>query len=72
MRDSFMTSSYGDWSFGEDPTVKELEAYAAEMFGVEDTAYVLTATFGNLCALFTAGQPGEELIARDGSHLIKH
>ena len=67
-----LTSPFGDWSYGEDPTVKQLEAYAAELFGTQEAAYVLSSTFGNQCVLLTAGKPGQELIIRDESHIIAH
>ena len=72
MRDSFLTNAYGDWNYGEDPTVKELENYAAELMGTEEAAYTPSATFGNNCALLTAGSPGTEFLARDESHIIRH
>ncbi len=72
MRESILTSQYGDWSAGEDETVKELEAYAASIFGVETAAYTPSATFANQCALLTAGRPGEQVIIRDGAHIIQN
>ena len=72
MRESVLTSPYGDWKYNEDSTIKELEAYAAELFGAEEAAYVVSATFGNQCSLLTAGRPGEELITRDEAHIIGH
>ena len=41
----------GDDVMGEDPTVNELEAYAADLFGKEDALFVPTGTMGNLCAI---------------------
>lgn len=67
-----MTSAYGDWTYGEDETVIELERYCAEIFGKEEGAYVPSGVFGNQCALLTAGGPGQEVLIRDQGHIIEH
>ena len=41
----------GDDVMSEDPTVNELEAYAADLFGKEKALFVPTGTMGNLCAI---------------------
>jgi threonine aldolase len=44
-------ASTGDDVMREDPTVNELEAYAADLFGKENALFVPTGTMGNLCAI---------------------
>lgn len=41
----------GDDVMGEDPTVKKLEEYVANLFGKERALFVPTGTMGNLCAI---------------------
>lgn len=41
----------GDDVMGEDPTVKALEIYAADMFGKERALYLPTGTMANICAI---------------------
>ena len=41
----------GDDVMGEDTTVNNLEAYAADLFGKERALFVPTGTMGNLCAI---------------------
>ena len=41
----------GDDVMSEDPTVNELEEYAADLFGKEKALFVPTGTMGNLCAI---------------------
>lgn len=70
--EAIITSSYGDWSYNEDETVKELEAYTAKLFGKEDAAFVVSGVFGNQCCILTATNPGDEIIIKEASHMIKH
>jgi hypothetical protein len=41
----------GDDVFGEDPTVLELESYAANLFGKEKALFVPSGTMGNLISI---------------------
>jgi len=41
----------GDDVMSEDPTVNELEEYAADLFGKEKALFLPTGTMGNLCAI---------------------
>lgn len=59
MRETILTSSYGDWTYNEDDTVKELEEYTAKLFGKEDAAYVISGVFGNQVCILTATSPGD-------------
>ena len=58
----------GDDVFGEDPTVNCLEAVAAERVGKEDALFVPSGTMGNLAALLTHCDRGDEAIMGDQAH----
>lgn len=58
----------GDDVYGEDPTVNKLEAMAAERMGKEAALFVVSGTMGNLTALLTHCQRGDEVIVGDKSH----
>lgn len=58
----------GDDVYGEDPTVNKLEAMAAERMGKEAALFVVSGTMGNLTALLTHCQRGDEAIVGDKSH----
>nr|WP_255945227.1 beta-eliminating lyase-related protein [Brucepastera parasyntrophica] len=53
MRDAMANAVVGDDVYGDDPTVIELEAYAASLTAKEAALFVPSGTFGNQLALFT-------------------
>mmetsp|Transcript_30085 Transcript_30085/g.61379 ORF Transcript_30085/g.61379 Transcript_30085/m.61379 type:complete len:347 (-) Transcript_30085:44-1084(-) len=60
----------GDDVFGEDPTVLDLEAYAADLFGKERALFVPTGTMGNLVAILAhCHGRASEIIIGSGSHI---
>ena len=68
MRHAMATAVVGDDVYGEDPTVNELEALAADMLGHEAGLFVTSGTQGNLIALLTHCQRGEEAIMGEDAH----
>ena len=72
MREAMMTAPVGDDVYGDDPTVNELEALAAEMTGKEAALFVCSGTMGNQLAIMTHTHAGEEIIAGLQSHIIQH
>jgi len=48
MRVAMKNAAVGDDVFGDDPTVNELEEYAAKLFGMESALFVSSGTQGNL------------------------
>ena len=61
----------GDDVYNEDPTVKELERRAAEMFGKDAALFVPTGTMGNLIAVMThCNRRGSEAIVGDMAHVF--
>src|SRR5579864_4343437 len=70
MRRAMYEAELGDDVYGEDPTVNRLQQRAAEMLGKEAGLFVSTGTMGNLTALLTHCQRGDEIILGDRSHIF--
>jgi threonine aldolase len=68
MLDAMARAPLGDDVFGEDPTVRALEAHAAHVLGKEAALFVPSGTMGNLLATMTHTQPGDELICGPAMH----
>lgn len=68
MREAMATAQVGDDVYGEDPSVNELEQLAADMLGFEAGLLVSSGTQGNLTALLTHTQRGDEVIMGNDSH----
>ena len=71
MREAMMNAEVGDDLLGDDPTVKRLEAIAAERLGKEAAVFVASGTMGNLVSLLTHCQRGDEAIVGDMSHMVQ-
>ena len=72
MRQAMADAEVGDDVFGDDPTVKKLEARAAELAGKEAALYVPSGTMGNLVAVLTHTRPGDEIVLGDQSHIFQY
>ena len=72
MRDRGRTADVGDDVYGEDPTVNELEARAAERVGMDAALFVPTGTMGNQIAARVHTDHGQEVIADRQSHVVKY
>lgn len=72
MRDAMYNAQVGDDVYRDDPTVAELECFAAELVGMEAALFVPSGTFGNQLALFTHCRRGDEVILGDDSHIVVH
>jgi threonine aldolase len=70
MREAMYRAELGDDVFCEDPTVNRLEELAAERLGKEAAVLVTSGTQGNLVALLTHTQRGDEVICTEGSHIL--
>lgn len=68
MREAMASAVLGDDVFGDDPTVKQLEAESADMLGKEAGLFVASGTQGNLVALLTHCARGEEAVLGDKAH----
>ena len=72
MREAMAYAKVGDDVFGEDPTVNELQAYTADLLGKEQGLYCTSGTQTNQLALKTHTQPGDEVIAEEGCHILNY
>jgi threonine aldolase len=72
MREAMANAAVGDDVYGDDPTVRELEAYAASLAGKEAALFVPSGTFGNQLALFTHCPRGSEVILDEQCHIVQH
>jgi threonine aldolase len=70
MRQAIASAEVGDEQKREDPTVNALEARAAELLGQEEAVYLPTATMANEIALRLHGEPGDEVLAEEHSHIL--
>ena len=69
MLEAMFNANVGDDVFGEDPTVNQLEALAAEMFGMESAIFCPSGTMTNQIAIKCHTQPGDEVICDKLSHV---
>ena len=72
MRRAMAGAEVGDDVYGEDPTVNRLQARAAEIFQREAALFVPTGSMGNLVAIKTWTQPGQEVICETGAHINQY
>ena len=70
MRQAMANAKVGDEQKREDPTVNLLEERAAVLLGQEEAVYVPTATMANEIALRLHGEPGDEVLAEEHSHVL--
>ncbi len=62
----------GDDVYGEDPTVNELERYAADLLGKQAALYAPSGTQSNLLALFAHCERGDEYIVGNNAHTFRY
>ena len=70
MRFAMADAVVGDDVYGEDPTVNELEEYAAALVGKEAALFVPSGTMGNQIALMVHTARGEEVICDKDAHVF--
>ena len=70
MREAMARAEVGDDVFGEDPTVKVLEARVAELLGKEAGLFTASGTMANQIALGALARPGEEVLCHEGAHIV--
>lgn len=70
MRKAAFEAEVGDDVFGDDPTVNQLEKYAAELFGKEAAVFVTSGTQGNLTSILAHTRPGDEILLEAYSHIF--
>ena len=62
MREAMARAEVGDDVFGDDPTVNALQERIASMLGKEAALFVASGTQGNLTAVMSHCQRGDEMI----------
>jgi len=72
MRDAMAHAEVGDDVWEEDPTVKRLEALAAERLGKAAGLFVTSGTMGNLISVVSQAQAGQEVILDLDSHIFNN
>jgi threonine aldolase len=72
MLEAMMNASVGDDVFGEDPSVNELEALSAAMFGMEAAVFCPSGTMTNQIGIKCHTQPGDEVICDKFSHVYQY
>ncbi len=70
MRTAMADAIVGDDQYGEDQTVNELEAQAAELMGKEAAVFVPSGTMGNLASVLARCGRGVEAILGSESHIL--
>jgi threonine aldolase len=72
MREVMMKAPVGDDVYGADPTVNELEAYVADLFGKEAALYNVSGTMSNQIAISLFTRPGDEVLMHAMAHPSHH
>lgn len=72
MKEFMINAPVGDDVFEEDPTVNELENFAAQLFGKEAGLYCSSGTQTNQIAISVYCRPGDELICSKEAHIYKY
>lgn len=72
MLEAMMQAKVGDDVFEEDPSINELEAKAAAMFGMEAAIFCPSGTMTNQIAIKCHTQPGDEVICDKLSHIYQY
>ncbi len=70
MRRTMLGAPVGDDVFGEDPTVKRLEEYVAELLGKEAALYAPSGTMTNQIGIHVNTNRGDEVLLHEGSHIF--
>lgn len=68
MLEAMVSAPLGDDVLGDDPTVKTLEAVAAQLAGKEAALFTPSGTMANQIAIRCWTQPGDEVLMEAGAH----
>lgn len=72
MLEAMFAAPLGDDVFGEDPSINELQDFAAKLFGKEAALFCSSGTQTNQIAINVHVQPGGEVICHEESHIYKY
>lgn len=68
MLEAMHSAEVGDAVFGDDPTVLELEAFAADLFGMDGALFCPSGTMTNQIAIRSHTRPGDQMICDQWAH----
>lgn len=71
MREAMAGAPVGDDVYGDDPTVRELEARVAGLLGKEAAVYVPTGSMANQVAIRSHTESGDLVLMDAGSHVVR-
>ncbi len=69
MREAMAQAEVGDDIFGDDPTVRRLEARVAEILGKEAAVFTPSGTMANQLAIRGHTEPGDEILVDANAHI---
>jgi len=72
MKEAMFAAPVGDDVFAEDPSINELEQYAADLFGMEAGIYCSSGSQTNQIAIKVHTQPGHEVICSKEAHIYRY
>ncbi len=72
MRRAMFDAKVGDDVYGEDPTVNELQEYAADLLGKEAALFVPSGVMGNQICLNVLTNPSDEVICERTAHIFQY
>jgi threonine aldolase len=72
MRRAMYEAPVGDDVYGDDPSMNDLQDYAAKLLGMEASIYACSGTMGNLMALMAHCGRGEGVLMGVNSHTWKN
>lgn len=72
MRQAMAHAEVGDDVYGEDPTVNQLQALAAERLGKPAAIFVSSGTMANQVAIRALTHHGDVVLAGAGAHLLRY
>ena len=72
MLEAMHQAPVGDDVFQEDPSINELESFAAAMFGKEKALFCPSGTMTNQIAIKCHTNPGDEVICDELSHIYQY
>ncbi|MFV0450878.1 MAG: threonine aldolase family protein [Propioniciclava sp.] len=71
MRQAMLAAPVGDDVFGEDPSVAELEAEVADLFGHEAGLFCASGSLANVLGVATQVSPGQEVLCDARAHIAR-
>jgi len=72
MREAMAAAEVGDDVYGDDPTVNELQAYVADLFGHEAALFAPSGSMANQIALQLSVPAGSELLCDGDAHVVTY